>query len=159
MKPSTLQAEIKKKQPFESPAQEALLNLLRTSDRFAFQLERLFRSHGLTSPQYNILRILRGEGKRLPCLEVASRMVAMVPAITALIDRLDEAQLVSRERSAEDRRVIFIAITDKGLKALAKLDQPVTDLHQRLLGHLSSAELKQMSHLLTKARASVAEGI
>jgi len=157
MKPRTLQHEIKKKHPFDSPEQEALLNLLRTSDRFSFQLERLFRAHGLTSPQYNILRILRGEGDRLPCLEIASRMVAMVPAITALIDRLTEVKLVVRERSEEDRRVIYIGLTEKGRKALAELDGPVADLHHRLLGHLPSSELRELSRLLTKARASLLE--
>ena len=61
-----LQREIKKRRPFESLEQEAMLNLLRTNDRFQFRFARLFREHGLTSSQYNVLRILRGEGSRSP---------------------------------------------------------------------------------------------
>jgi DNA-binding MarR family transcriptional regulator len=102
-----LQRELKKKRPFESPEQEAMLNILRTNDQFQNRFGRLFREYGLTSSQYNVLRILRGEGKPMPCLEVADRMVQVVPAITGLIDRLEMQGLVSRERCTEDRRVVL----------------------------------------------------
>src|SRR5271167_806114 len=101
-----LRLELKKKRPFESPEEEALLNLWRTHDRFQIRFARFFREFGLTSPQYNILRILRGEGKPLPCLEIADRLITAVPAITGLVDRLEALGLVTRERSTEDRRVV-----------------------------------------------------
>src|SRR5437016_1949291 len=97
-----LQRELKKKQPFSSAEQEAILNLLRTGDRVQLQFERLFREHGLTHSQYNVLRILRGEGKPTPILEVAARTIAAAPAITGLIDRLERTGLVERQRSAAD---------------------------------------------------------
>ena len=84
-----LQHELKKKRPFDSPEQEAALNLLRTNDQLQIRFARLFREHGLTTSQYNVLRILRGEGKPLPILEIASRMITVVPGITGLIDRLE----------------------------------------------------------------------
>jgi DNA-binding MarR family transcriptional regulator len=152
MKQSRLRTEIKKKRPFESPEQEAMLNLLRTSDRFSIQLDRLLRSFGFTPSQYNVLRILRGENGPLPCLEVANRMITAVPAITALTDKLEKARLIVRERSAEDRRVVYIAITEKAMGLLAEVDQPLMELHHRLLGHLSAAELEQLNRLLEKAR-------
>ena len=150
-----LQRELKKKRPFESLEQEAMLNLLRTNDQFQNQFGRLFREHGLTSSQYNVLRILRGEGKPMPCLEVASRMIQVVPAITGLIDRLEKQQLVSRERCTEDRRIVYIDITKKALTLLKQMDQPVNELHKRLVGHLTRAELKELSRLLEKARRSL----
>jgi DNA-binding MarR family transcriptional regulator len=150
-----LQREIKKKRPFESPAQEAMLNLVRTNDRFQFRFSRLFREFGLTSSQYNVLRILRGEGRPLPCLEVADRMVAAVPAITGLIDRLEAMGLVTRDRSTEDRRVVFVVVTAQGLDLLGRLDLPVDDLHKTLLGHLTDAELLELNRLLEKARQSL----
>src|ERR1700677_163317 len=110
MSAGRLQRELKKKRPFESPEQEAMLNLVRTNDRFQFRFARLFREYGLTPSQYNVLRILRGEGKPLPILEIADRMVAAVPGITGLIDRLEALGFVARERSTEDRRVIFVAV-------------------------------------------------
>lgn len=70
-----LQRELKKKRPFESPEQEAVLNILRTNDQFQNRFGRLFREYGLTPSQYNVLRILRGEGKPMPCLEIGERMI------------------------------------------------------------------------------------
>lgn len=152
-----LQREIKKKRPFESAEQEAVLNVMRTSDRFDIQFFRLFREHGLTGSQYNVLRILRGEGRPMPSLEVADRMLSAMPGITGLVDRLETLGLVTRERCTEDRRVVYVAITKQGLDILAKLDAPVAELHEKLVGHLTKAELKELSRLLEKARRSLAE--
>jgi DNA-binding MarR family transcriptional regulator len=148
-----LQQELKKKRPFESAEQEATLNLVRTSDQLQIRFTRLFRRYGLTPSQYNILRILRGDGGPLPILEIANRTVTVVPGITGLIDRLELAQLVRRQRCDQDRRVVYVVLTDKGAKTLAELDGPVLALHKQLLGHLSPAEAKQLSRLLEKVRA------
>src|SRR5689334_14106913 len=152
-----LQQELKKKRPFDSPEQEAILSIARTADRFGICFARLFREYGLTPSQYNVLRILRGEGKPLPILEVADRMVTAVPGITGLIDRLEGMGLLARDRSTEDRRVVFVVITPKGLELLARLDEPVEALHKRLVGHLSPAELRELSRLLEKARQPLDE--
>jgi MarR family transcriptional regulator, 2-MHQ and catechol-resistance regulon repressor len=150
--PSKLQQELKKKGPFQSPEQQAVLNLLRTSDLLANRLGRLFREYGLTSSQYNVLRILRGEGRPMPSLEVADRMVQVVPAITGLVDRLEKQQLVARQRCDEDRRVVYVALTAQGRQVLQRLDKPLEQLHRDLLGHLTRQELKDLSRLLEKAR-------
>ncbi len=148
-----LQNELKKKRPFESLEEEAALNIVRTSDQLQLRLARMMREHGLTSPtQYNILRILRGEGKPLPILEIASRTITVVPGITGLIDRLERAGLVHRLRCEKDRRVIYVALTDQAIKILAELDEPLLGLHRKLMGHLSQAELKNLSRLLEKLR-------
>lgn len=147
-----LQRELKKKRPFESPEQEAILNILRTNDQFQVRFTRLLRPYGLTASQYNVLRILRGEGQPLPILEIASRTITVVPGITGLIDRLEEAGFVKRERCLEDRRVIRVTLTDKARKTLAALDEPLAQLHEKLIGHLSQAELKELVRLLEKAR-------
>src|SRR3984957_12261256 len=143
-----LQHELKKKRPFESPQEEALLNIVRTSDRLHIRSARLLREHGLTDSQYNVLRILRGEGKPLPILEIASRTITVVPGITGLIDRLEQAGFANRLRCEKDRRVIYVALTDHGTETLAALDEPLVALHRKLLGHLSQAELKELIRLL-----------
>ena len=153
MASKTLQTELKKKQPFAVPEQEAMLNLLRTSDQADNRIGKLFRQYGLTASQYNVLRILRGEGKPLPSLEIAERMIQVVPAITGLIDRLEKQQFVVRQRCDVDRRVIRIAITDKATALLNEMDEPVEQLHRDLLGHLSANELSQLNRLLVKARS------
>lgn len=152
---SRLQHELKKKRPFDSPEQEAILNLLRTNDRFQNRFGRLFRDFGLTNSQYNVLRILRGEGRPLPCLEIAERMVQVVPAMTGLLDRLEKQGWIARNRCTEDRRVVHVELTAAGGKLLAQLDTPVNELHQRLLGHLTAEELRRLSRLLEKARLSL----
>ncbi|MEM9353406.1 MAG: MarR family transcriptional regulator [Planctomycetota bacterium] len=149
-----LQAELKKQRPFESPEQEAALNVLRTSDWIENRIGRLLRDFGLTNSQYNVLRILRGAGGPLPSLEVADRMIRVVPAITGLIDRLEKQGLVSRRRCSEDRRVVYIEIAREGKKLLAKIDKPLAELHIGLLGHLSKSDQRQLSNLLERARQS-----
>ncbi len=148
-----LQHELKKKRPFESPEQEAALNVVRTSDQLQLRFARLLREYGLTPSQYNVLRILRGEGKPLPILEIASRTITVVPGITGLIDRLEKAGFVNRVRCEKDRRVVYVALADQGAKALADLDDPLAALHHKLLGHLSHRELKELIRLLEKVRA------
>src|SRR3954454_19464988 len=148
-----LQRELKKRRPFDSPEQEATLNIARTADRFGICFARLFRGYGLTPSQYNVLRILRGEGGPLPCLEVADRMIAAVPGITGLIDRLEAMGLVTkdcsggrdRDRSTEDRRVVYVTIPAKVLALLDTLDGPVEALHKSLVWPLSRAELQELS--------------
>jgi DNA-binding MarR family transcriptional regulator len=154
---SQLQRELKKREPFESPEIEAILNLMRTGDQFANRFGRLFRQYGLTSSQYNVLRILRGEGKPMPSLEIADRMVQVVPAITGLIDRLEKQELVQRQRCSEDRRVVYVNLTPKAVKLLKQIDQPDIELHKQLMGHLTRKELKELSRLLVKARQPLAE--
>src|SRR5438093_190568 len=151
-----LQQELKKKRPFEALEQEAALSVLRTSDQLQIRFARLLREHGLTPSQYNILRILRGEGKPLPILEIASRTITIVPGITGLIDRLEQAGFVNRVRCAKDRRVIHVALAGRGTTTLAALDGPLSALHRKLLGHLSQAELKQLIRLLAKVREPLA---
>lgn len=150
-----LQNELKKKHPFDSLEQEAILNVLRTNDQFQNRFGRLFREHGLTASQYNVLRILRGEGKPMPCLEIVERMIQVVPAMTGLLDRLEEKQLIQRERCTKDRRIVYVGLTEKARELLAEMEEPVMQLHRQLIGHLSSSELKQLSQLLEKARESL----
>ena len=155
----SLQRELKKRGPFDSLEQEAMLNIVRTNDQYQIRFARLFRPFELTPSQYNILRILRGEGAPLPILEIADRMVTVVPGITGLIDRLEKAGFVGRRRCANDRRVIYVALTLKGQKALAAIDMPLQDLHRKLIGHLSKTELKELVRLLEKARGPLAANV
>jgi DNA-binding MarR family transcriptional regulator len=139
---------------FDSPQQEAYLNLWRTYDRLRQIEDDLFGGYGLTAQQYNALRLLRGvHPGRLATLALASRLISRAPDITRLIDKLEARGLVERDRSAEDRRTVRIGITPKGLALLRELDGPVRDCHLRQLGHLKAAELQALAALLRAARA------
>jgi len=152
--PATLQQELRKKRPFDLAEEEAALNLVRTSGVVKEPFDRLFAEYGISDPQYNVLRILRGHGRRgLPCTEIAAQMVSRMPDMTRLVDRLEKSGLVRRCRTEEDRRVVLICITADGLVLLGRLDEPVRDLHRQCLGHLTRRELAELNRLLVKARS------
>ena len=150
--PDRLRKELKKRNPFDSVEQEATLSLVRTADQFENRFGKLFREFGLTGSQYNVLRILRGEGAPLPSLEIASRLLRVAPAITGLINRLETSGLVKRRRCEQDARVVFVEITKRGLAVLAKLDEPLIELHRAVMSPLGKAEQKQLIALLEKCR-------
>ena len=154
---SALKDELKKRGPFDSVQQEATLAVMRTSDLLENRFARLLREFGLTPTQYNVLRILRGEGKPLPCLEVASRMIQVAPAITRVVDQLLALELITKTQSADDRRVFEIRITSSARRLLKKLDAPILDLHASLLADVSSADLKTLIRILETARAGIRE--
>lgn len=155
--PSALRDELKKRNPFDSVEQEATLAILRTSDLLENRIARLLREHGLTMSQYNVLRILRGEGRAMPCLEVASRMIQVAPAITRVVDQLLKLELISKTQSDQDRRVYEIELTASGKKLLGLLDQPVLDMHASLLRSVSKADLKGLIRTLEVARAGIVD--
>src|SRR5262245_60176971 len=102
---------------FDSPEQEAYLNLWRTYDRLKHLEDELFGRFELTAQQYNALRLLRAaHPKRVPTLIVASRLISKAPDITRLLDRLEERGLIVRERLADDRRTVGVGITQAGAK-------------------------------------------
>ena len=131
----------------------AFLELARTTDMLSRGLVRILKVEDLSPTQYNVLRILRGAGKDGLCRnEVRDRMVAQVPDVTRLLDRLEDAGLIERERSTEDRRQVGTRITARGLQLLSELDAPVAEIHRRQLGHLSASQLRALAELLTLAR-------
>ncbi len=153
-----LQHEIGKKHPFDLPEQEAYLNLIRTASSLNVEFERFFREHGLSEATYNALRILRGAtlgpdapGKRA-CSEIGDQMIAQVPDVTRVVDRIESMGLAQRCRCVQDRRVVYVKITRKGLDLLASIDEALLALHRDQLGHLSRKELAELNRLLVKAR-------
>jgi DNA-binding MarR family transcriptional regulator len=152
-----LAAEIGKRRPFESPEEEASLNIIKTASVLSWGFEQLLKEHGLSGATYNVLRILRGGGVGKSCSEIGADMVTRVPDVTRLVDRLEKMGLALRSRVAEDRRVVQVKITAKGLGVLAAIDRPVVKLNRTQLAHMSRAELGELSRLLTKLRAGIEE--
>ncbi len=125
--------------------------ILKTADSLSQEAEQLIKAAGLTSAQYNVLRILRGaQPDGLLCRGISERMISRDPDITRLLDRMESHKLILRERQTEDRRVIKTRITPEGLKLLKKLDRPVHELHKNQFRHMSPAQLKQLAELLTE---------
>ncbi|HEY0140408.1 MAG TPA: MarR family transcriptional regulator [Thermoanaerobaculia bacterium] len=154
--PGKLKEEIHQQKPFVSAAEEAYLNLVRTADALTRDLDRILQPHGLTSTQYNVLRILRGAGEAgATCSGVSDRLLAYDPDVTRLLDRLEKAALVRRERSTKDRRVVMAFITDVGLQILTKLDQPLEALLERQFRPLKKERIAQLIEDLEQLRSGV----
>ncbi len=157
---SPLRRELKQSRAFSTQEQETYLNLQRSAGVIAGPFDRLFKSHALSQPLYNVLRILQGHATNenkspgMPCSHIGERMVTRVPDITRLVDKLIRMDLAQRERSLADRRVVLISITAKGTEAVADLVQPVTALENQSLGHLSAREMTELNRLLAKVRKS-----
>ncbi|MGH7145074.1 MAG: MarR family winged helix-turn-helix transcriptional regulator [Planctomycetota bacterium] len=148
-----LQRELHQTKPFESPAHEMYLNIVRT----AFVLQRggnePLKAAGISAEQYNVLRILRGAGAGgWSCQEIAERMVSFDPDLTRLIDRLLKRGWVVRERSSTDRRVVISKITAAGLAVLKQLEAPMRESLERLVGHLQQGEMRKLIDLLERVR-------
>jgi DNA-binding MarR family transcriptional regulator len=154
--PPNLRAEIKQTKPFKSLQEEALLNLDRTAAVISHAFAEAIKTYGITPTQYNVLRILRGARPNGLCRnEVRDRLVAQVPDVTRLLDRLEDSGLIERERSTEDRRLVTTRITDDGLALLAKLDAPVMEMQNEIVGHMSDDQLRTLIELLAVAREAV----
>lgn len=149
-----LKEEIKQGKPFHSTAHEAVLGLLRTADIVRRRYVDVVAPAGITPQQYNVLRILRGAGEAgLPTLDIAERMIENTPGITRLVDRLETAKLVVRERSKEDRRSVRCRATRKALDILAALDAPINAADDAALAMLSERSKRGLIRILDTVRA------
>ena len=148
--------ELKQKSAFASREQEIFLGLRLAAARIVEPWEKFLKATAeLTPNQYNVLRILRGSHPtRLACGDIADRMISRDPDITRLIDRLSRRGLVTRVRGRQDRRVVEVAITDKGLEVLRGLNAHVDRMPRAMLGHLGAAKLRQLGGLLEHVIAS-----
>jgi len=139
---------------FDSPEQEAFLNLWRTYDRLRAMEDNLFAGFDLTPQQYNVLRLLKAEHPEpVATLTLAERLVSRAPGITRMLDKLEQRSLISRTRSANDRRTVHVGIAIAGLALLDRIAGPLRECHARQLGHLKPGELKTLTALLKVARA------
>jgi DNA-binding MarR family transcriptional regulator len=154
---SELREELKQTRPFQSPAHEAVVSILRTAAVVQRHISQVVEAGGITAQQYNVLRILRGAGEAgLPTLAIRDRMIEEAAGITRLLDRLEASGFVVRERSTPDRRQVVCQITPAGLSLLATLDEPVDAVNAVALDALLVEEQRQLVGLLGAVRASYA---
>jgi DNA-binding MarR family transcriptional regulator len=151
--------EIRQTTPFQSRQQEAALNIIRTADVLKRGLDRLLKRHGITSAQYNVLRILRGAGDQgLHCNAIAERMITAEPDITRLLMRMERLGLIRRHRDGVDRRMVTTTATDRGLHLLDELETPLRDLQTQQFALLSEEDLVSLIGGLERVRESIARG-
>ncbi|MGE0756117.1 MAG: MarR family winged helix-turn-helix transcriptional regulator [Pirellulaceae bacterium] len=138
---------------FDSLEQEVFLSIWRTYDRLKMLEDELFARFDLTPQQYNVLRLLRAESPdAIPTLALQTRLVSRAPDITRMLDKLEERGLIVRDRPAGNRRVVQVALASGGHELLDAIAGPLRECHARQLGHMTAAQLKQLTQLLHAAR-------
>ncbi len=133
-------------------AREAFLGVIRLHEKLTTEAAEVFARHDVTAAWFNVMRILiGGTPAGVSCQYVGERLLHRLPDVTRLIDRMEAAGLVTRERSTEDRRVVTIRITKKGRTTCEALREPIDDLHRRQFAHLSRTALEQLVTRLQNA--------
>jgi len=152
--PSKLQDEIKQAKPFETAQEELWLNLARTTAMASHVIEQGLRQHGLSVTQYNVLRILRGAGPHGLCqYEIGDRLVAQVPDVPRIVDRMEKAGWVLRQRGASDRRIVMASLTPSGMELVGSLDRPVLEMISGIFAGLEDSQVETLNELLVAARS------
>ena len=145
-----------KQKKFESTEQEALLNIFVASNHLKSKIEGASSTVGITSSQYNVLRILKGKyPDGYPRSEIIVRMIDPAPDVTRIIDRLIKQGLVERYTLNTDRRLSLTKITKEGLKALKKVKPRIDSQYLLISKKLNKTERKQLSNLLEKIYADL----
>jgi DNA-binding MarR family transcriptional regulator len=139
----------------ESEEQATFVSIIRTAGRLEGELNRLLRPFELTTATYTILKILdRIGGDGLSCGDIAAQLIAEVPDMTRLLDRLERLEYVMRERSRVDRRMVKVKITARGADVVQGLREPVQECHRRQLSHLQHDKLVTIQKLLAEVHVS-----
>ncbi len=134
-------------------SRKTVLNLVYTQNVLFEYFSGILKAHGLSSEQYNVLRILRGQkGKPVNMGAIQERMLAKSSNTTRLVDKLLAKKLVERNVCPDNRRKMEVLITAKGLEILEQLDPEVNRYEERFAANLTQAELDQLNQLLEKFR-------
>lgn len=157
-KRSRVQQEIRQPRPFRSAAQEATIALLRTASVVGRTLARTLEPWGLSLAQYNALRIIRGAGAGgIATLAIRERMIEEGTTITRLLDKLEAAGLIVRERSLPDRRQVICHATPAGKKLLDQIDPVIDAADEDAMAVLTKAQVETLTELLDLVRTANAE--
>lgn len=133
----------------ETVEQSVFFELVRAASRLEGELNRTLRPFDLTTATYAILSILERAGAEgLSCGDVAGQLIAEVPDMTRLLDRLERLEYVSRERSAHDRRMVRVKLTDRGGEVVRNLKEVVSECHRSQFKGLSVEGLESLRQLL-----------
>lgn len=138
------------KSRFNGPHHRAIVNLKYTANWSTNQHNQYLSNFGLSLPQFNVLRILRGAGEKISVKVVKERMIEKSPNTTRLFDKLVEKEYVKRTRCKEDRRVVYLMITELGLDVLTEIDKIFKKIN--FTENLTDQEAEMLSELLDKLR-------
>ncbi|MBX3102935.1 MAG: MarR family transcriptional regulator [Bacteroidetes bacterium] len=138
---------------FQSPGHRAIVNVLFTASYVRKVHNHMLKRYGLTIPQYNVLRILRGAHPQPATVRmIAERMIDENSNASRVVDKLKEKGLVSRFTSELDRRLVDINITPKGLELLKEIDPMAQEFSMGMEKALNPQEILELNRLLDTFR-------
>ena len=137
---------------FKSEYQKASINLMYTVSCITHHHLQVLKKFGLTTPQFNILRILRGQHPKATTVnDLINRMIDKASNASRIVEKLRAKKLVERSVSTNDRRAVDVKITDAGLELLSKIDH-IEDEFFFGTSSLTVDEAKMLNYLLDKGR-------
>jgi DNA-binding MarR family transcriptional regulator len=150
----SIETDIKQKK-FRSAYQRLAINLTYTSNWLGYKQLELFKEHDITSQQYNVLRILRGQqSNAIKVSDIAERMLDKNSNTSRLIDKLLAKNLAERTSCPSDRRAVDVIITQEGLDLLSRIDPILEESENAMREAITEEEAELMSRLLDKMRKS-----
>jgi len=130
-----------------------IISLFSTTSWATEQISEVLKPHEISLPQFNVLRILRGQkGKPANLCTIQERMVNKMSNTTRLVDKLISKNLVERITCEKNRRKVEITITSEGLNFLKKLDTVMDRIESEITQNLNESEIQQLTNLLHKIR-------
>lgn len=142
-----------KQSVFKTEYQKAYINVVFTAGYLEQAQAALFKPFGITLPQYNILRILRGQHPKPATISMLiERMLDKTSNASRIVDRLEAKELVTRKQCPADRRTVDVMITEKGLDLLKQMDGLEGGKGTGIM-NLTEEEATQLNSLLDKIRS------
>jgi DNA-binding MarR family transcriptional regulator len=135
------------------PALDAWVGLLRAHAALFRELNAdLVNQHGLTINDYEVLlHLARADGRRLRRVDLADRLILTASGITRLLDGLERAGYVDKDRCKSDARVTYAVLTEQGLDKLREAsDTHVGGIREAFETRFSQDELATMAQLLAR---------
>ncbi len=147
-----IEDQIKTSSPLPA-SRRLLISLLYTSNQINDQIGEALKAFDISIPQFNVLRILRGQkGKPANLSTIQERMVSKMSNTTRLVDKLIMKGLVERVICEENRRKVEISITQQGMNLLTKIDPVVDEAENTITSKLQPDEIEKMTELLEQLR-------
>ncbi len=146
-----LEKEITQKS-FRNNYHKAEVNLIFTYNWLYEFKSKMLKLHCITTQQYNILRILRGQYPNPATIKLLKeRMLDKMSDASRIVEKLRTKGLVERKISAVSRRNVDVVITQNGLDLLAEIDKRDCEVDE-FMSKLKSHEIDQLNYLLDKLR-------
>lgn len=140
---------------FNSPQEKAIVNIIYTANAIEDSFKQALKAHGISLPQYNVLRILKGrKDGYATCGDLKDVMLDKNPDVTRLCDKLVEKKLIQRNNNRTNRRQILLKISEKGLRTLEEIYPLFNEVNQKLKS-LSDSELLSLSDTLDRIREGI----